>query len=193
MTGRRVWLGIATLTLSFILAFFLRDVAYRMIVVPLAYLMALVAFYYSFIPQLILWILMLMILAWTSLVTFRPEGRRFSSRQVIKKKPVQGPVEMLATWMIKGRRGIYFKWLIAHRLGRLNRELGGTMDSGDPSTSRIDAVEKYLDAGLNKSFADYPYPAGPFAAPKPTPLDLHPKEAIDYLESKMELSHDRDS
>ena len=192
MTRRRMQLGMAALTLSCVLAFFLRDVAYSMIVVPLAYLFALLAFYYSFIPQLILWILMLMILALTSLAAFTPEGR-FSSPQVIKKKPVQGPVELLATWMIKGRKGIYFKWLIAHRLGRLNRELGGNMESGDRTTSEIGAVEKYLDAGLNKSFADYPYPAGPFAAPKPTPLDLHPKKAIDYLESKMEPSHDRDS
>ena len=192
MTRRRMQLGMAALTLSCVLAFFLRDVAYSMIVVPLAYLISLFAFYYSFVPQLILWILMLVILTLTSFAAFTPEGR-FSGRQVIKKNPVQGPVDLLAIWMIKGRKGIYFKWLIAHRLGRLNRELGGNIGSGDHTTSELDAVEKYLDAGLNKSFADYPYPANPFAAPKPTPLDLHPKKAIDYLESKMEPSYDRDS
>ena len=135
---------------------------------------------------------MLVILAFIFLATFTPQSR-FSSRKVTKKNQIQGPVELLATWMLKSREGIYFKWLIAHRLGRLNRELGGNMGSGDRTTSELDAVEKYLDAGLNKSFADYPYPANPFATPKPTPLDLHPKKAIDYLESKMEPSYDRDS
>jgi hypothetical protein len=53
-----------------------------------------------------------------------------------------------------------------------------------------EAVERYLEAGLNTSFVDYPSPKR-FQHSAPTPLDLDPQEAIAYLESQMELSRGR--
>ncbi len=185
MIERRRWLLIAALAVSLITAFFLRDVVYKVIVVPVAYLIAVIAFYYSFVPQLIIWILMLVILGFMLLSSFTPEDR-FSRRQAVKTKPVQGQVELLSTWMIKARDGVYFKWLIAHRLGRLAQSVGIDLKTDDRTTAEKEAVERYLDAGINKSFADYPHPAHRFIRRSPTPLDLNPKEAVDYLESRLE-------
>jgi energy-coupling factor transporter transmembrane protein EcfT len=192
MINRRWWLLIAALAVSSVTAFFLRDVVYKMIVVPIAYLIAVVAFYYSFVPQLIVWILMLVILGLMLISSFTAENRFYEHRPP-RSKPVQGPVEVLAAWMLKAREGIYYKWLIAHRLGRLARGLGTVSEVEDRSKFRKEAIEKYLDAGLNKSFADYPRPSNPFTRAQPTPLDLYPKEVIDYLESKLEWDHGRDS
>ena len=96
----------------------------------------------------------------------------------------------------KSKQGIYYKWMIAHRLGKLTREmldqregrpeqLGYTRLTGrdwEPSKE----VTTYLEIGLNGSFADFPQPR--WTRPQPTPLDLDPQNVIEYLESEMEIN-----
>jgi hypothetical protein len=199
MTRFRYFLIGVALVASIILAFFLRDVIYHLVIVPLAYLYWLARFYYTAVPQVLLWTVLLFILILTSLPNFVPEWRS-SRRREEKRKRMRGQIEALAEWMVRGRRGTYFKWQIANRLGRIARGWGNMSEQrGDlmlfaPARegegSGNEAVERYLEAGLNTSFADYPRPKR-FQHSVPTPLDLDPQEAIAYLESQMELSRGR--
>jgi hypothetical protein len=188
---RWILLG-GALTASAVLTFFLRDVMYQTVVLPLSYLFWVAWVYYSAIPQLFLWIAFLIILLITVISGFVPDGGG-NGRTEQKRRSGPGRVETLAIWVRKGRQGNYFKWQIANRLGRLAVELAEM--SGRYARTQFGeengAVQRYLDAGLNSSFVDYPTPPNRFRRPAPTPLDLNPKEAVDYLESQMEMSRGR--
>ncbi len=181
---------IGALSLSLIMAFLLRDVVYRIVVVPLAYLWFVIKFYYSVIPQLLLWVVLLIgvfMALLSSLAPPAPSIRRGNR----KRERYSWPIGSLAIWLIKSRNGNYFKWQVAHRLGRIARGLNELSAAQRRFEVRNEAVEKYLDAGLNTSFMDYPRPSNPLRRPAPTVLDLDPKEAVDYLEALMENHRDR--
>ncbi len=182
---RRRWLGLAGMTLFLaVLAFFLRDVIYQTVIVPLAYLWWVFRFYYSLVPQLLLWILLLtgvFVIALSNFVPVERPGRRNESN----RRFAHGQVEMLAVLLARVRKGNYYKWQAANRLGAIARRLGEMSGETRRPGIRDEAVEKYLDAGLNTSFVDYPRPANPFQRPVPTALDLDPKAAVDYLESQL--------
>jgi energy-coupling factor transporter transmembrane protein EcfT len=190
MTGRRRLLLAGMVVISLVLAFFLRDAVYAAVIVPLAYLWWLGHYYYSAIPQVFLWALLLLLLFITVLWNFLPEARP-SPRKPLKRGPAEGQVEALAVWILKARKGNYFKWQLANRLGRIARRLAEASGQQNKPVSGNEAVNKYLDAGLNYSFVDFPGPRKRFHRSPPTPLDLDPNEAVDYLESQMELRSDR--
>lgn len=191
MTRARWLLVVVVAGGSTVLAFFLRDAIYRAVIVPLAYIVWVLWIYYSAVPQVVLWIVLLLILSVTVISNFIPEGRG-SKRAAQKRGPSQGEVEALATWFFKAQRGNYFKWQVANRLGRINRELNQSIGLRGRSESGNEAVEKYFDAGLNQSFVDFPL-AKNRTHPAPTPLDLNPRDAVDYLESQMENHRGRHS
>ncbi|HEX2696713.1 MAG TPA: hypothetical protein VHM28_03335 [Anaerolineales bacterium] len=180
MTRLRRLLLIGIVVTSGVAAFFLRDVVYRMLVVPVAYILWTIWVYYSFVPQLFLWVGLLLILLITTIASFLPEGRA-SKRSEPKRGASQGEVETLAGWMHKAHSGNYFKWQIANRLGRIRRELNELSGRRGGFASESDAVENYFDAGINKSFVDFPLSKNRFRRTK-TALDLNPKDAVDYLE-----------
>jgi hypothetical protein len=183
------WLSLAgILVISLVLAFFLRDVVYGVLIVPLAYLFYLGRYYYTAIPQLFLWILLLLLLFVSVAWNFIPEARP-ATRKKRFRKPAEGQVETLTQWIHKARKGNYFKWQLANRLGRISRRINEL--SGQRANPGSEAVEKYLDAGLNHSFVDFPMSRNRFRPPATTALDLDPKDAVEYLESQMELRSDR--
>ena len=182
---KRVWLAIGAAIFLLAAAYFLRDAIYQTVIIPLAYLFWLARFYYSTVPQIILWGLLLVILVMIILSNLIPE---FSSQP--KKEPKRrlenGQVETLARWIIKSEKGTYFKWQIANRLGRLGLGLRETSERRGSFRPANEAVEKYLEAGLNTSFVDYPNQKS-----ASTPLDVNPKEVVDYLEMQLENHSDR--
>jgi energy-coupling factor transporter transmembrane protein EcfT len=190
MTPRRRLLLAGMPVALIVFAFFMRDVVYAAVIVPLAYLLWLGKYYYSAVPQVFLWVLLLVVLLIVVTWNFLPEPRP-SQRKRPRRKPAEGQIEVLAGWIHKSRKGNYFKWQLANRLGRIARRL--TEISGQPAdpASGNAAVDKYIDAGLNYSFVDFPAPKNRFERSRPTALDLDPKEAVDYLESQMELRHAR--
>ena len=161
-------------------AYFLRDAIYQTVIIPLAYLLWLAKFYYSSVPQIILWGLLLVIMLMAIFTNALPEGN-FSNRKPEKIHSSKGSVETLAGWIEKANRGTYFKWQIANRLGRINSGFRELSERRARFQSRNEAVEKYLDAGVNTSFVDYPNGKNNL-----TPLDLDPEEVVNYLESQME-------
>lgn len=196
--SRRGWLALGALAIIAVMAFALRDVVEREVVVPLAYLWWLINLLYHALPQLTLWIILVVGVFLIVLGSMTTDRMRSGGREE-KKKAVKGPVEDLALWLMRRRRGNYFKWVAARRLGVLSREI--RLHEARPSQGpRADAagdwnpprqVDAYLESGLNGSFADYPRPRWPWQNPEATPLDLDPEEAVEFLESKLETAHDR--
>ena len=178
------------LVASALLGYWLRDLIYQLVVVPIAYLLWLLNFYYSAIPQWILWSILLAALFVAVLWSLLPEGRSSSRRAPVRPRP-EGEVEALAVWLGKAREGNYFKWQLANRMGHIARRLDEMAGSRGRLPAEDEAVEKYLDAGLNYSFVDFPSPRSPLERAARTPLDLDPGRAADYLESQMEKSSER--
>jgi energy-coupling factor transporter transmembrane protein EcfT len=180
-----------------ILAFFLQDVIRQAVVTPLAYLWWVLKFAYSLVPQVVLWIILLVVLILiviTSLLKWYPMGMKYDELT----RPIQGPVETLTGWLSKSSEGNYYKWMIANRLGKLWREMSdGFEDRHLQNQSaeqvalghvQLEAVQRYLKAGLDKTFVDYPLPPLPFMRKEATPFDLKVDGAVEFLESQMEAS-----
>ena len=104
-------------------------------------------------------------------------------------------MEGLAIWMLKAEKGIYFKWLVANRLGKLAYQMLLHRESGRPRTVFMPLLgadwepkkdlQQYLETGLHGSFADFPNTSR-FSGHQQTPLDLPVGEAIEFLESQIE-------
>lgn len=195
MISRR-WLTVFVVAAAFVISFFLRDAIQRTVILPLAYLWWLLKLYYRAVPQLILWVL-LVLAVFVSMFRLIPIKNLFRRTQKREQKPAVGPIESLAHWLKKSPGGIYYKWLIANRLGKLARELldqrEGRVRKGftrlmGRDWNPPDEVDAYLETGLNGSFADFPQPR---LWTKPTRLDVNPQQVIDYLENEMEMSHGR--
>jgi len=198
MTRRLLILTGAFLS-ALIIAFLLRDVVERTIIAPLAYLWWVFRLYYSTIPQYILWIVLILLSAFSALSSLLPELRTGMGR---KPAPIiiRGQIADFAEWVGKSRRGgVYYKWLIANRLGKTAREILAQRDGHAVSKKfgKLNGrdwhppqqIDSYLETGLNGSFADYPQPGG-WTKPQPTPLDVDPQQVIEYLEDEMETRHD---
>jgi len=182
---------------ALILAFFLRDLVERLIIVPLVYVWWLLGVYYSILPQSVLWILLVVVVALSAITVLMP---RFGNREFFRPmlKPSKGQIEGMVEWLEKSQRGgSYYKWLVANRLGKTAREILAQRD-GQPISRKFgrlngrdwnppQKIDDYLDNGLNGSFADYPRPRF-WEKAKPTPLDADPKQVIEYLENEMKTS-----
>jgi len=188
---------IGIVAIALLLAFPLRNAVYESIIIPLAYLWWVLGLWYHSVHQSIWWIVALVVVLLTLARSLRSTGR-IRERIRLKRKPVVGQVEGLSAWMKRTERGIYFKWLIANRLGKVAHEILAQRTGGqprsffDPLTGpdwMPDApVQQYLESGLKGSFADYSQgKSWRFTSkPGPTPLDHNVDEVITYLESQLE-------
>jgi hypothetical protein len=181
---------------ALILAFLLRDVVEQLVIVPLVYFWWLMNLYYSTFPQILLWVILVVVVLFSAVASLMP-GVRYETASRTAPKPEQGQIETLVKWLNKSQRGgIYYKWLIANRLGKNAREILAQRDGLAVSKKfgRLDGrgwnppqkIRNYLEAGLNGSFADFPRPLWFWQSPKPTPLDMDPKQIVEYLENEME-------
>jgi hypothetical protein len=119
-----------------------------------------------------------------------------------RAKPELGQVETLAEGLVKMRRGTYYKWKVANRLGRLAREF--LIQRGDRAKTRdlgpligrdwhpSQPVDAYLETGLHGSFADFPNQSWRFRPPEPTPLDIDVEEVVEFLESQIRTNKTTD-
>ena len=191
MKKQQVFALIGIAAIALILAFPLRDAVFETVVVPLAYIFWALGLAYRALHQGVWWVLALFLVLLVISRSLLPQAKT-EKKIPLKKKPAVGQVENLAGWIAKTKRGTYFKWLIANRLGKianqilLNRSAGKQRSFFDPITgpdwSPDASVQSYLEAGLHKSFADFPQKNWFFAQPKPTSLDHDMEEVIQYLE-----------
>ncbi len=195
---RRWIILVAALIVAGILAFPLREAIYEMVVVPAAFVVwNLDLLYRSFSQGIWWWVIVSVVLF---MVVFslmpRPAYRR---RMEAKSKPPLGQVEALAVWLARTEQGIYFKWLVANRLGKLAYQILLHRESGRPRSVFAPLVgtdweptkelQNYLEVGLHGSFADFPNVGRPFGPSQQTPLDLAIVDAVEFLESQVENDH----
>ena len=194
----RRWLVFLAAVGIFVVAILLRDVILRTVILPLAFSWWLLTLYYRAVPQLIVWAL-LIVVVFVSAIRNIPPQNPFRRAEKKNQKPARGPIEELSNMLNKVPGGIYYKWLVANRLGNVAREL---LDQREGRRARGFSrligrdwqpprdVSAYLESGLNGSFADFPQSNG-WRKLESTPLDVEVKEVIEYLEYEMETSHDR--
>jgi hypothetical protein len=194
MTRRR-WLTVGgVLIIALILAFPLQDVIRKTVVVPLAYLWWALGVLYQSIPQVVTWILLIVLISLMLMASFASDQKRRPPEDP-KINPAPGQVEGLAEHLIKMRRGTYYKWQVANRLGRLARDFliqrgdrASTKDIG-PLVGRdwqpSESIDAYLETGLHGSFTDFPNQPWRFRPPESTPLDIDVKEVAEFLETQI--------
>lgn len=172
---------------SLVLAFLVRDLARDLLITPVAYLAWQLGVFYWAVPQLVKWALAVLILCvlviWQLIPDLRP-----AENQSPRRAAPRGQVEILALWIHRARSSNYFKWQLANRLGRLAVKFDGLAGRQGRERPRVASVEKYLAAGVDQSFVDFPLPRHRFQRRPPTPLDLPPVDAVEYIESQMEAA-----
>jgi hypothetical protein len=177
-----------------LLAFPLRDTIYETIVIPAAFVAWNLQLFYRSFSQGIWWWVIVFLVLFMLVMSLAPQPR-LRPKTEAKPKPPQGQVEGLAIWLHRAEKGIYFKWLVANRLGKLAYQMLLHRESGRPRSVFAPLlgndwqpgkdVQQYLETGLHGSFADFPSTGGRFVAPQRTPLDLNVVEAVDFLESQV--------
>jgi len=193
----RRWLVVGGVIISAaLLAFPLRGVVHQLVVVPLAFLLWALGLLYLTLPQVFLWVGVVIIVLLIMRKSLLPDVK-FARKIIPIVKREHGNVEGLAAALQKSNKGIYFKWLVANRLGRLayqfllQREHGKPRSVFAPLTTEgwdsEPAVQQYLEKGLHGSFAEFPNSNwNYFSPPEKTPLDHDVTEVVEFLESKIE-------
>ncbi len=184
------WILFGFTLLAFaVLAYVLREAIYELIVVPLAYTLWLLELLYLAVPQLVKWVLLIVLMSvgilW-KLIPDLPSG----SRSRTPSPAPEGRVASLAIGLQRALTSNYFKWQVANRLGRLARRISEPSKAPLEFERGLDAISRYLSAGLNQSFVDFPGPRSRFARRLPTPLDVDPEQVVSHLEARMDLRHD---
>ncbi|HUF00348.1 MAG TPA: hypothetical protein VMN99_13905 [Anaerolineales bacterium] len=193
--ARRILIFIGTLIIAGLLAFPLREMIYETIVVPAAFIAWNLDLLYRSYPQWIWWFVVLFIVF--LMIAFslgpRPQSR---GRVEEKPKPQQGQVEGLAIGLRRAEHGIYFRWVIANRLGKLAYQILLHRESGRPRSvfapllgtdwEPTKELQNYLETGLHGSFADFPNVRRFSSTPQKTPLDINVADAVEFLESQVE-------
>ncbi len=196
MNGRTRWLLLGGLLIaSAILALPLLDVIDGLIIAPLAYLLWAMGIVYSLVPQPVYWVVGVIVLLYVAVSTLYGDLPAITARK-INRRSMDGSLVTLATAIKKGKRGVYHKWQTARmlalvaldlaslRLGRPVKKL--EWEQIPPCNAEIKA---YLDAGLNKTFADFPTQAWLGSAPA-TELDIDLNQVLNYLDKLMEIAHE---
>jgi hypothetical protein len=191
------WLLIAgILVIAAILAVPMRETIYSLIVIPATFIGWELGLAYHMLPQIFWWwlvlVLIFFILAFSMMPRFKPP-----QREAIKAAPRRGQVEDLSIWLGRAKSGVYFKWLVANRLGKLAYQILVQRESGRPRSVFNPLVgqdwqpsrelQEYLETGLHGSFSEFSSTNTPrwIAQPK-TPLDYEVKDAVEFLESQVE-------
>jgi hypothetical protein len=197
VTRNRAFVLGGAFLVALVLAFVLQDVVRMVVVLPLAYLWWGFSLLYGAIPQVVLWVGLIILVAFLLLHSLTS----LNTRAPLEEKVVRtshGNIEELALVLEKTRDGIYNKWKVANRLGRLARDL--LIQRGDRESEKVvgpltghdwqpsEPVRAYLEVGLNGSFADYHNPRWRFNRPQPTPLDLEAGEAVEFLETQIKTA-----
>ena len=197
MTRRRWFTFGVIIMIAVIMAFPLQDVIRKTVIVPLAYLWWALGVLYQSFPQIVVWILLIILISFMLLGSLSTDRKR-TPREDLKVKPSLGQVEGLAEGLVKMRRGTYYKWQIANRLGRLARDF--LILRGDRPSTRdlsplaggdwhpVEHIDAYLDTGLRGSFADFPNSRWWFTRPEPTPLDIEVNEVVEFLETQIKTN-----
>jgi hypothetical protein len=193
---QRLLISLGVVIIAGLLAFPLRDAIYAMVIVPVAFITWNLNLIYRSLSQGLWWWIVIFVIVFMLASSLFPQPS-FPSRVVTKRKPALGQVEALAVWLRKAERGVYFKWLIANRLGKLAYQMLVQRDHGRPRSvfapllgtdwEPSKELQMYLEAGLHGSFADFPYTER--SSKERIPLDHNVLQAVEFLEEQVENGH----
>jgi hypothetical protein len=184
MSNARPWVLVAGVVMTAALAYMARDAVQEFVVLPLAYVLWQLRGLSAGVAQLIQWGLLILamslVMAWQLIPQLRPQIRR--APRFLHRG---GPVNSTAITLSRARSSNYFRWQLAHRLGRAAAELGSSASTGPWGPSAPAAIAGYLHAGLNQSFVDYASRRLPFTKPSAGALGVDPEEVVRYLEASL--------
>jgi hypothetical protein len=193
--ARRGLILIAALVIAGFLAFPLRDTIYSIVVIPIAFIAWNLNLLYQSFSQGVWWVVVALIVFFMIAFSLMPQAE-VRPKAGPKPRPPQGQVENLSVWLGRAESGVYFKWLIANRLGKLAYQILLQRETGRPRSVFAPLVgtdwepstelQTYLEKGLHGSFADIPNSGNRFAARQPTPLDFDVSRAVQFLEAQVE-------
>jgi len=193
----RRWLAVlGVFVIAALLAFPLRDLVDQLILIPIAYLLWLLHLVYISMNQSVWWIAAVVLALVIIGQSLLPEIK-FERKIIPFARRARGNVESLALTVQRSKTGIYFKWQVANRLGKLayqillQREHGKPRSVFAPLTGEgwevEPSVRQYLEKGLHGSFAEFPNSRwGIFAKPQKTPLDHDVADVVEFLETRVE-------
>jgi hypothetical protein len=196
MNSRSLAIAIAVVLGGVILAYTISEAVRQGLMLPLSYFLWRAGQFYRAVPQPLLWATVVVIviylvgLALVDISLGAPTEDKASSRK--------GQVETLARSLERREQGIFFKWQIANLLGDIATDILAYQDRLLPGR-RLRArgwepppeVDRYLEAGLHSTFADYPSPSR-FRPKAVTPFDIDLGPVLDNLESQLDVEeHDR--
>ena len=202
MTATRRWVVlIGAVVLAALIAFPLRGIIHDAVIMPASLILWYLGLFYHSMHQVIWWGILVFIVILMLVFSLVPESVPVRSAR-LKPNPPRGQVESLARGMWKSKNGIYFKWLVANRLGKLAYQILLLREHGKPRSvfaplegeewNATADVQEYLDKGLHGSFAEFPNGNWRFFnTPVKTPLDCDVAEVIEFLESKVENQYSR--
>jgi hypothetical protein len=179
------------------MAYYLQDLVRSVLFEPLSYLWWGFHVLYLSVAQLVYWILLVVgvtLMAFGSLYGKERAGELVEEETTVPK----GPLETTARQISQAGKGVYYRWLIANRIGKLARSIlslrdGQPVEPNSPLKGRDwgppAEVEAYLDSGLTRTFADFPRQKR-FSRPPETPFNIDLNQVLTYLESQMENHRD---
>jgi uncharacterized membrane protein len=192
----RRWLILGAIAvIAAILAFPLRGTIYNTVVIPAAFIGWQLGIVYRSLPQIAWWwlvvVILFLMLVFSALPRLKPV-----QRETPKSRPRHGQAEDLSIWLGRAKTGVYFKWLVANRLGKLayqillHRETGRPRSVFNPLVGEdwepSRELQEYLETGLHGSFSDFSSQKRPLAVRPKTPLDYEVRNAVEFLESQVE-------
>jgi hypothetical protein len=199
LSPRRGLVILGLIIIAAILAVPMRGTVYNAVVIPAAYLGWGMHLLYRSVPQVLLWWLVIAAMFFVLLFSMLP-NLKFTRKQAVQPKARHGQVEDLAIWLGRTKGGVYFKWLVANRLGKLAYQILVHRENGRPRTvfqplvgedwQPSHELREYLETGLHGSFSDFSGPKHPLAVQPKTPLDYDVHDAVEFLETQVENGRD---
>lgn len=194
---RRHYLFIGFIIIAAVLALLLRDLVRSILVPPVLYAFWMARIVYQTLPQLFWWGLVMLILL---LIAARSLTLRSNSTKSTESahRTRESRLDMWTKWIDQTRKGGYFRWYLAHELGRLYLSVLASRErlTNDQALTRLvnkktglpPDVQAYVETGLDArqsfTFGDLGGKL-PFRS-KSSPLDLELEEIIEILESKLD-------
>jgi uncharacterized membrane protein len=179
----RRWLSIGAVVVLAVILLIYRTAIAAWLVYTFSYLVWSFNLFGRIIPPQGLWIALVVLIVYVAVGSFYGKTLDEDKSRLVSE-PVKGPVEAMADWIDERKRGVYFKWRIAHLLGKVHQtHYENTSERMQPPSQEVDA---FLDAGINASYMDFPTPRR-FVKNEPTVLDIDLEPVLDYLEEEMEI------
>ncbi len=196
-----LWLSVLVLLLTVLLAFLLQDVARDWIAVPLARTLQLGNFVLGAVPQIVFWVLLLVIGLLVAARSLMEHRERSSSVERVQGV-YPGRVRTLLRWVQHEPESVYWRKQLAYHLARLATELQAYRQKRalEPFNWRLDGLDAppkiraYLQAGLTPSSSSDLSLISRFARwlrsqRTASSLDFDLESVVQFLEGQLEVHH----